>query len=622
VGVFSPAPESALMLNAIPGSASWRDPSGIRGVIRHGLGRQAAVILLGVAIAGALSGVGELWIYAAMAAAAAGHFLAKPGLERLGLTITPEIDFRIAVVGWPVALLILGFIAWPGPSDIGEIVAVAGFVMAALVALAESIPIAVLWTVVASSAVVLGDAAAGRFGLEAIVAAAAVGGGTLTGARLQRAIEKFLGARRRLMREVSRVPMSEDPFVTAELLLRPLVQWTPLTSIAITWFREDGRAVILGAAGVGLPAVIGAGTELPEGRARELQAQAQQGPWISGWTVRQDDDGYSLSVAAAGIKAAVYAPLVFEGRVIGTIGAGLTDRGDDRSAMAEYVPILVEFADAAAVALGPSLAKRDQDFTSQRAVDEILEGRLFHPVFQAVRRLSDGRIVGYEALTRFDSTLTTPEVFSQARTTGRMRDLELATLQAAVDAATALPPDCWLSVNSSPNLLVEPDTLAEILAPVQQEVVIELSEHDQIDDYAPIAAAFARLGPGRRLAIDDAGSGFASLRHILEVRPHFVKLDIGLVQGLAADMARTALVAGFVRFATDAGFELIAEGIETDADRRALRRLGVELGQGFLLGRPLPVRDVIAAHPSQRRGRSRRDRSAGATIGTRAPQPG
>src|SRR5207244_6668945 len=124
------------------------------------------------------------------------------------------------------------------------------------------------------------------------------------------------------------------------------------------------------------------------------------------------------------------------------------------------------------------------------------------------------------------------------------------------------------------------------------DVVIELSEHDQIEDYAPIAAAFASLGPGRFLAVDDAGSGFASLRPSLEVRPHFVKLDIGLVQGLAVDMARTALVAGFVRFATDAGFELIAEGIETDADRRALRRLGVELGQGFLLGRPLPVRDV------------------------------
>ena len=622
MGVFSPAREGALMLNAIPGAASWRDPSGIRGVIRHGLGRQAAVILLGVAFAGALSGVGDRWIYAAMAIGALGHFFAKPSLGRLGLTITPEIDFRIAVIGWPFALVLLGFVAWPGGSDIGEIVAVAGFVMAALVALAESAPIAVVWTVLASSAVLLGDAAAGRSSGEAIVAAAAISGGTFTGARLQRAIESFLGARHRLMRDVSRLPVSEDPFITAELLLRPLVQWTPLTSIAITWFRDDGRAVILGAAGDGLPAVIKAGKELPEVRAREMRVQAQQGPWISGWTVRQDDGGYSRGVAAAGIKAAVYAPLVYEGRVIGTIGAGLTDRGDDRSAMAEYVPTLVQFADAAAIALGASLLKRDADSASRRAIDEILEGGLFHPVFQVVRRLSDGRIVGYEALTRFDSGLTTPEVFSQARTTGRMRALQIATLRAAVDAASALPPDCWLSVNSSPDLLVEPDTLAEILTPVQRDVVIELSEHDPIEDYAPIAAAFARLGPGRRLAVDDAGSGFASLRHILEVRPHFVKLDIGLVQGLAVDMARTALVAGFVRFATDAGFELIAEGIETDADRRALRRLGVELGQGFLLGRPLPVGEVALPAHDPHRPRSRRRRTANGPVEVRAPQPG
>ncbi|HTK44092.1 MAG TPA: EAL domain-containing protein, partial [Patescibacteria group bacterium] len=499
MGVFSPARESALMLNSIPGAASWRDPSGIRGVIRHGLGRQAAVILLGVAFAGTLSGVGDRWIYGAMAVAALGHFLAKPGLGRLGLTITSETDFRIAVVGWPVALLLLGFVAWPGPADIGEIVSVAGFVMAALVALAESASIAVLWTILASGAVLLGDAAAGHFSGEAIVAAAAISGGTFTGARLQGAIEKFLDARGRLMRDVSRVPVAEDPFVTAELLLRPLVRWTPLRSPSIVWFRAGGGSIFLAFAGEDLPSTLGAGIELPASRDAVLRARAESGPWIDGWIVRDDDNGYSIDIAALGVNAVAYVPMVFEGRAIGLVAAGLSDRGDDRSAMAEYVPTLVQFADAAALELGPSLAKRDQALTSRRAIDQILEGHLFHPVFQVVRRLSDGRIVGYEALTRFDSTLTTSEVFSEARATGRMRDLEIACLQAAVNAATALPPDCWLSVNSSPNLLVEPDTLAEILAPVERDVVIEISEHDRIDDYAPIAAAFARLGPGRRL---------------------------------------------------------------------------------------------------------------------------
>jgi EAL domain-containing protein (putative c-di-GMP-specific phosphodiesterase class I) len=167
-----------------------------------------------------------------------------------------------------------------------------------------------------------------------------------------------------------------------------------------------------------------------------------------------------------------------------------------------------------------------------------------------------------------------------------MRELELATLRAAARAAAALPPDRWLSLNCSADLLTDTRTLLEILEPIRQEVVVELSEQDVIADYRPIAAASAMLGARRRLAVDDAGAGFASLRHILEVRPQYVKLDLGLVQGVATDLTRTALIAGFVRFADDAGFELIAEGIETEADRRALRRLGVKLGQGYLLGVP------------------------------------
>ena len=116
--------------------------------------------------------------------------------------------------------------------------------------------------------------------------------------------------------------------------------------------------------------------------------------------------------------------------------------------------------------------------------------------------------------------------------------------------------------------------------------MIELSEHEMISDYKPIGTAMRRLGPNRSLAVDDAGSGFASLRHILEVQPAYVKMDIGLVQGAATDLSRRALVAGFVHFARDAEFTLIAEGIESAEDLKTLKGLGVALGQGFLLGRP------------------------------------
>jgi EAL domain-containing protein (putative c-di-GMP-specific phosphodiesterase class I) len=245
-----------------------------------------------------------------------------------------------------------------------------------------------------------------------------------------------------------------------------------------------------------------------------------------------------------------------------------------------------------AVALGPSLEAKIQLSTARQLIDDILEHAAFMPVFQPVRTLSGGRIVGYEALTRFTTEVGTSQVFMQARVAGQLRELEVATIAAAASAAANLPNGCWLSLNCSPDLLIDTDVLVGLLAPIRQPVVLELSEQDMITDYQPIAAALGRLGPKVRLAVDDAGAGFASLRHILEVRPKFVKLDIGLVQGVATDLTRTALVAGFVRFASDAGFELIAEGIETNADRNALRRLGVALGQGYLLGRPEPAGDA------------------------------
>lgn len=634
MGAVSNAAEIGLSPRTSAGVSSWADPSGIRGVIRHGLGRQAAIILLGASLVGAISGVGDPLVFLVLALGATAQFAAAPVLRRLGRTLTPETDFRIAVAGWPLALLVLADTGWSADLDLGEVVAVAGFVMAALVALAESTILAVAWAAAAGLAVVIGAALAGHLSVETAIAAGSIAGGTLTGVRLRNAIEGFLGARRRLMRDVARVPADHDPFVMADLLLAALARWTPLRNPSIIWFTPDGRSTFLGVTGDDLPPDLQQGRDLPTDRSTQLRSLAHNGPWISGWTVRNDDGGYTARIAALGIQAAAYVPLVFEGRVIGVVAAGLTDRGDDRSAMAEYVPTLVEFADAAAVALGPALAAKLELSTARQLIDDILERAAFTPVFQPVRSLEDGRIVGYEALTRFGSSVDTGAVFAQARVAGQLRDLEVATMAAAANAAAGLPLDCWLSVNCSADLLVETEVLARILAPIRQPIVLELSEQDVIKDYEPIAAALERIGPDARLAVDDAGAGFASLRHILEVRPALVKLDIGLVKGVAADLTRTALIAGLVRFAADAQFELIAEGIETQADRVALRRLGVGFGQGYLLGRPESAErvalnaDVPLAHRGFERVRVRQSRaprpssvSAGPHTGTIQPAP-
>jgi EAL domain-containing protein (putative c-di-GMP-specific phosphodiesterase class I) len=220
------------------------------------------------------------------------------------------------------------------------------------------------------------------------------------------------------------------------------------------------------------------------------------------------------------------------------------------------------------------------------AIDEILSQHRYWPVFQPIRDLGSNRIVGYEAFTRFDAPQTPQRLFDHAALVGRGRDLEVATMQAAVKAAAELPAHTWVSVNSSAALLMETDTIGAILDALDRPTVIELSEHHMITDYGPIAAAMRRLGPGRTLAVDDAGSDFASLRHIVEVEPAYVKMDIGLVQGAANDVSRRALIAGFVHFGRDADFTLVAEGIQSEDDLETLKGLGVALGQGYLLGRP------------------------------------
>ena len=244
-------------------------------------------------------------------------------------------------------------------------------------------------------------------------------------------------------------------------------------------------------------------------------------------------------------------------------------------------------------------------------IDQVLLERRYWPVFQPIRDLESNRIVGYEAFSRFDAPLTTQRLFDHAGVVGRGMDLEVATMTAAVKAAVELPSDCWVSVNSSATLLSETDTIGAILDPLDRPVVLELSEYEIITDAEPIVSAMERLGDGRMLAVDDAGAGLASLRNILEVRPAYVKMDLGLVQGVATDLSRRALLAGMVHFAREADVALVGMGIQNEDDLETLKDLGVALGQGYLLGRPERVafledqRGTAPARASRRRAPAR-----------------
>ena len=235
-------------------------------------------------------------------------------------------------------------------------------------------------------------------------------------------------------------------------------------------------------------------------------------------------------------------------------------------------------------------AIRNGEAERRAALTDLLQRRAFHPVFQPIVELASGEVVGHEALTRFDSGQQPDECFADAWSVELGRELEYATLAAAVDAARRLPAARWLNLNVSPRLLMDDlARLRQILKVANRPVVLEVTEHEIVADYGALRAAVSSLGQDVRLAVDDAGAGVANFGHIVELRPDFVKLDTSLVRGVNSNLGRQALVVGMGHFARTAGCRLVAEGIETEDEARALAHLGVEFGQGHWFGRPSPA---------------------------------
>ena len=219
----------------------------------------------------------------------------------------------------------------------------------------------------------------------------------------------------------------------------------------------------------------------------------------------------------------------------------------------------------------------------------VLSAREYRPVFQPIVELAGRTAIGFEALTRFQDG-TPPDVrFADATAVGLGAEFELAAIGAAVAEADRLPPNAFMTLNVSPVVVVTATaSLGRLLGGVDRAVVLELTEHAAIEDYGELRRALAALGPVR-IAVDDAGAGYASLRHILELEPAFAKVDVSIVRGLERDPFRQSIVAGLEYFALRTGCQLIAEGVETEAEAAALVELGIELAQGFLLGRPRPA---------------------------------
>jgi EAL domain-containing protein (putative c-di-GMP-specific phosphodiesterase class I) len=208
--------------------------------------------------------------------------------------------------------------------------------------------------------------------------------------------------------------------------------------------------------------------------------------------------------------------------------------------------------------------------------------------FQPVFDLNDCKIVSLEALARFWTEPMRPPSawFAEATEVGLGAELELAAIGAALQRLHEFPSDVALAINVSPTTALD-RRFCELLLDVADRLVIEITEHAQVDDYDALRCALAPLRErGAQLAIDDVGAGFSNLRHILRLAPDILKLDLSLTQEISRDPAREALATSLVNFADGVGASITAEGISSDEDLALLRALGVDYGQGFYLARP------------------------------------
>ena len=240
-------------------------------------------------------------------------------------------------------------------------------------------------------------------------------------------------------------------------------------------------------------------------------------------------------------------------------------------------------------------AEREQSQRQTETVNRlqpVLSGEGLVTVFQPIVELSTGVPAGYEALSRFSPTpVRGPDQwFADAKRVGLEVELDVAALRSVLGHLADLPPRAYLAINVTPSTIASGrlEELCDLFDPAR--TVLEITEHHVVSSYEDIEA---HLGPlrdqGFRLAVDDAGAGYATLQHILKLGPDVIKLDQCLSRGIDKDPSREALVSAMVAFGQQTKATVIAEGVETAEELESLGNLGVGYAQGFYFAVPGPL---------------------------------